>query len=137
MVERLLRLKAEVNGDKFCSEMCPFLSSSHVFSQDDRISRQYRCSVFWEDLKSGRVDDELVIKRCQKCVDACEVSPPLSKEPDGDGLVYDGIEGFVHDLGCTVRECIDCGCLVPGGPTRCKWCEGEMIENLSGKGEER
>lgn len=127
MVERLLHLKAEVNDDKLCSEMCPFLSSSHIFSQDDRISRQYRCSVFGEDLKSGRVDDELVIKRCKKCVDACAVPPPASKEPDGDGFVYDGIEGFVHDLGCTVRECVDCGCLVPGGPTRCKRCAGEVL----------
>ncbi len=32
------------------------------------------------------------------------------------------IEGFVSELKCTVRECIDCGCLVPGGPTRCKRC---------------
>ncbi|MFA5132513.1 MAG: hypothetical protein WC444_04315 [Candidatus Paceibacterota bacterium] len=39
---------------------------------------------------------------------------------------YDGIEGFVKDLGCDVRECIDCGCLTPGGPTRCKRCASEI-----------
>jgi len=35
---------------------------------------------------------------------------------------YKGTEGFVAELGATVRECIDCGCLTPGGPTRCKRC---------------
>lgn len=37
-------------------------------------------------------------------------------------FMYDGIEGFVHDLRSTVRECVDCGCLVAGGPTRCGRC---------------
>ena len=32
------------------------------------------------------------------------------------------IDGFVEDLGCTVRECIDCAALVAGGPTRCVRC---------------
>lgn len=41
---------------------------------------------------------------------------------------YDGIEGFVRDLHCTVRECIDCGCLTPGGPTRCKRCVRDLDE---------
>ena len=31
-------------------------------------------------------------------------------------------EGFIKELGCTVRTCIDCGCLVAGGPTRCGRC---------------
>ncbi|MGV8123110.1 MAG: hypothetical protein AB2L14_25385 [Candidatus Xenobiia bacterium LiM19] len=35
---------------------------------------------------------------------------------------YKGIEGFCPHLGATIRECIDCGCLVPGGPTRCNRC---------------
>lgn len=35
---------------------------------------------------------------------------------------YNKIEGYCNSLGCTVRECIDCGCLVPGGPTRCNRC---------------
>ena len=39
---------------------------------------------------------------------------------------HDGIEGFVHDLKCTVRECIDCGCLTPGGVTRCKRCVRDL-----------
>ena len=30
-------------------------------------------------------------------------------------------ESYIPGLG-TVRECLDCGCLVPGGPTRCKRC---------------
>ncbi len=42
---------------------------------------------------------------------------------------YDGIEGFVKDLGCDVRECIDCGCLTPGGSTRCKRCAREVVDN--------
>ena len=32
------------------------------------------------------------------------------------------IEGFVKELKCTVRACIDCGVLVAGGPTRCPRC---------------
>jgi len=36
--------------------------------------------------------------------------------------VYRGVEGYIPELHCTVRECIDCGCLTPGGPTRCKKC---------------
>lgn len=35
---------------------------------------------------------------------------------------YDLPEGFIKELGCTVRACIDCGCLVSGGPTRCTRC---------------
>ena len=31
-------------------------------------------------------------------------------------------EGFVPELGCTVRTCLGCGSLVSGGPTRCVWC---------------
>lgn len=38
---------------------------------------------------------------------------------------YDGVEGFIPELGATVRECIDCGCLVAGGPTRCVRCAKE------------
>jgi len=38
---------------------------------------------------------------------------------------YQGIEGFLPQIGATVRECIDCGCLVPGGPTRCIRCVKE------------
>jgi hypothetical protein len=36
-----------------------------------------------------------------------------------------GIEGFCEALCATVRECIDCGCLIAGGPTRCKRCAKE------------
>ncbi len=31
------------------------------------------------------------------------------------------VETYIEGLG-TVRQCIDCGCLVSGGPTRCAWC---------------
>jgi predicted nucleic acid-binding Zn-ribbon protein len=41
---------------------------------------------------------------------------------------YTGIEGFVSDLGATVRECINCACLVPGGPTRCKRCAAVLAD---------
>jgi len=41
---------------------------------------------------------------------------------------YDGIEGFCECLGTTMRECIDCGCMTPGGPTRCKRCAREYQE---------
>lgn len=32
------------------------------------------------------------------------------------------LDRFSNDLGGTVRECLDCGCLVFGGPTRCTRC---------------
>jgi hypothetical protein len=35
--------------------------------------------------------------------------------------VYDKPETYISGLG-TVRTCIDCGCLVSGGPTRCVRC---------------
>ena len=38
---------------------------------------------------------------------------------------YTGVEGFIPELRATVRECIDCGCLVAGGPTRCVRCAKE------------
>jgi hypothetical protein len=39
--------------------------------------------------------------------------------------MYDGVDGFVRELGATVRECIDCGALIAGGPTRCIRCAKE------------
>lgn len=45
------------------------------------------------------------------------------------------IDGFIAKLGCTVRECIDCGCLVPGGPTRCKRCAREQGRKIRGWGD--
>lgn len=41
-------------------------------------------------------------------------------------MMYSLPEGFVKELGCTVRTCIDCGCLVSGGPTRCTRCVREV-----------
>ena len=41
---------------------------------------------------------------------------------------YEGVEGFIPELKATVRECIGCGCLVAGGPTRCKRCAAEAHE---------
>lgn len=42
------------------------------------------------------------------------------------------IEGYVSDLGCTVRACLDCGVLVAGGPTRCIPCaEWSMVKDKS------
>ena len=43
---------------------------------------------------------------------------------------YPGVEGFVKELQATVRECIDCGCLTPGGPTRCKRCAEEWGKKI-------
>ena len=40
-------------------------------------------------------------------------------------MYYDGVDGFVHELRATVRECIDCGALIAGGPTRCIRCAKE------------
>lgn len=43
---------------------------------------------------------------------------------------YTGVEGWVHDLGAKVRECLGCGCLIAtyGGTTRCKRCAKEWDE---------
>lgn len=51
-----------------------------------------------------------------------EEAPPPKPTPSE----YNGIEGFIPELRATVRECIDCGCLVPGGPTRCRRCAKEV-----------
>jgi hypothetical protein len=68
------------------------------------------------DLAYGIERRRIEIRRCDP--------PPPPPTPSE----YTGTEGFVHDLGCTVRECIDCGCLTPGGPTRCKRCALETEE---------
>ena len=48
-------------------------------------------------------------------------------------MVWEGlrmIDGFSESLGCTVRECIDCGALVGGGPSRCTRCaEWSEVKN--------
>lgn len=36
-------------------------------------------------------------------------------------MTYNGVDTYIVGIG-TVRECIDCSCLVPGGPTRCIRC---------------
>lgn len=36
------------------------------------------------------------------------------------------VEGHIAELGCLVRECIGCGSLVVGGPSRCMNCVREM-----------
>jgi hypothetical protein len=41
--------------------------------------------------------------------------------------MYDLPEGFVSELGATVRTCVDCGCLITGGPTRCNNCADRRI----------
>lgn len=38
---------------------------------------------------------------------------------------YEGVDVFIPGLG-TVRECIDCKCLIAGGPTRCVRCAKEV-----------
>ena len=39
---------------------------------------------------------------------------------------YDLPEGFCDGINATVRTCIECGCLVSGGPTRCALCVQEI-----------
>ena len=39
-------------------------------------------------------------------------------------MTYNGADAFVEGIG-TVRECVDCGCLIAGGPTRCIRCVKE------------
>lgn len=38
-------------------------------------------------------------------------------------------EAFIPGLG-TVRACLDCGCLVAGGPTRCKRCAKDLCKSI-------
>jgi hypothetical protein len=45
---------------------------------------------------------------------------------------YDGVEGFIPELKATVRECIDCGALIAGGPTRCVRCAKEGAPSNKG-----
>ena len=44
---------------------------------------------------------------------------------EGPPHLDSGPQAFVPGLG-TVRECLDCGCLVAGGPVRCKMCAGSV-----------
>lgn len=44
-------------------------------------------------------------------------------------IQYDLPEGFCVNLGCTIRTCIGCGCLVSGGPTRCVRCAKKLDLN--------
>lgn len=41
-------------------------------------------------------------------------------------------EGYLTELKCTVRTCLDCGCLVSGGPTRCTRCVRDLEYNTLG-----
>ncbi len=43
---------------------------------------------------------------------------------------YDGVDTFVQGIG-TVRECIDCSALIPGGPTRCMQCTKRWVKALN------
>lgn len=69
-------------------------------------------------------DDDMGMATTGHCPDCGELKDLSGKEPHNckKDFTYTGVEGFVHDLHTTVRECIDCGCLTPGGPTRCKRC---------------
>lgn len=63
---------------------------------------------------------------CLRQVGAVGPGPSLGpaepqQAPEAKGSAHI-IDTFSHELGCTIRDCLDCGCLVPGGPTRCKRC---------------
>ena len=42
----------------------------------------------------------------------------------------DGDAAFAPPFG-TVRVCLDCGCLVAGGPTRCRRCAADVVPDGS------
>lgn len=46
------------------------------------------------------------------------------------------IDGYVDELGATVRSCVDCGALVGGGPSRCARCAdvGDRADLPDGRG---
>lgn len=46
--------------------------------------------------------------------------------------IFDGYVIFTTadgEHGATVRDCLECGCLVPGGPSRCKRCAAALSED--------
>lgn len=47
------------------------------------------------------------------------------------------VDGFLSELGCTVRDCLGCGALIAGGPTRCKRCARESEPSGNPGGLER
>jgi len=63
-------------------------------------------------------------------------SSPVREDKEGDAFAGGGVEGrsepivdgFLSELGCTVRDCRGCGCLVAGGPTICMRCAREEDE---------
>lgn len=58
------------------------------------------------------------------------------EEPEDENPPLPSGDGFVRGLG-TVRACIDCGCLVAGGPTRCKRCVRDLEARCAAEGDPR
>lgn len=48
----------------------------------------------------------------------------MGRRSDEGGVEQHIVDKFSAEFGCTIRDCLDCGCLVPGGPTRCRRCAG-------------
>ncbi len=70
------------------------------------------------------VPDRDVLDRIADAPGAVGVSTFLPLSPGVLNRLEDEhvVEGFVEDLGATVRDCLGCGALVAGGPTRCGRC---------------
>jgi hypothetical protein len=90
---------------------------------------------WWETIRraksaEARVADlesqlESVADRAAAAETALEAAPTASGGVEEEPLAESNshiADGFLSEIGCTVRDCIGCGCLVAGGPTRCKRC---------------
>lgn len=93
-------------------------------------NRQNRCVEDGTCSYSGNIPTELISwirkisgseEELKKTATDNTDKPPAPSSPNS----HEEIGGFVKELGCVVRECIGCGCLVPNGPTRCKRCAQE------------
>lgn len=80
----------------------------------------------------GSSSDRMLADMLNDMLEAAKPSEEAAP-PEPTPSEYAGIEGFIPELKATVRECIGCGCLVPGGPTRCKRCAGEVGKKTDDK----
>jgi hypothetical protein len=67
------------------------------------------------------IDSSQTIARLADAIERGEHDPgrPVAEPCGGWTVLRDG--AFASPFG-TIRKCIDCGCLVAGGPTRCGRC---------------
>ena len=103
--------------------------------QQDETTAEERRKRFVDDV-AAQVRHQPYWKRHMQLIEEALTAPPKDHINYNDLANWHGDqhsppcsagqgESYLPGLG-TVRPCLDCGCLVPGGPTRCKRCAKEV-----------